>query len=126
MMGEVDVWKFESPLYTAVMGCVPALNSVAVQVAVTDVLAAFAVAVAPVQAAGSGVAPARPSVNVTVPVGTAVPVLTKLTVAVTVTCWFTVEAGSWVTLIEVSPEPTDWTSAVAPEALLVKFASALV
>jgi hypothetical protein len=103
------------------------MKSVALQVAVTAVPAAFAVTEAPVQdAGGSGVAPARPSLKVTDPVGTAFPVLVKLTVAVNVTCWFTAEAGNCVTLIDVSPEPTDWTSAVAPDALPEKFVSPLL
>jgi hypothetical protein len=48
-----------------------------------------------------------------------------LTVAVNVTCWFTVEpAGAEFRVIEVAPAPTPWLSAA--EALPVKFALVLV
>jgi len=53
--------------------------------------------------------------------------VTKLMVALNVTGWSTKEGlGDEVRVTEVAPAPTVWTSAVAPEALPVKFVSALV
>jgi hypothetical protein len=66
-------------------------------------------------------------VKATAPVGVDVP-LVKLMVAVKVTAWFTVEEVGCddARASEVAAVPTDWTSAVAPEALLEKFKSPLV
>ena len=51
----------------------------------------------------------------------------KLMAALNVTAWFTNEGfNADVRLTEVFPELTTWASAVAPEALPVKFASPLV
>ena len=70
---DVDVPKFVSPPYTAVMLCVPA-DSVAVVNVATPL--PFSVPVPSVVA---------PSLNVTVPVGAPVPGETAVTVAVNVT-----------------------------------------
>jgi len=114
--------KLPSPEYAAEMVYVPVDGSVPVHAAlvtVATVLTAIDEHRIPV------CGPLK--VKATVPVGVDVPPV-ELMVAVKVTAWFTVEEAGRddASATVVAAVPTDWTSAVAPEALLEKFASPLV
>jgi hypothetical protein len=110
------LWKFEfEELYTAVIGCEPAVKIGAVQDA--EKTPALPLTGATGQEISLALGRVSPSVKVTVPAGPVPPLpAVNLMVAVSVTGWFTMEVlfvDDEVTTTEVAPAPTDWTSVLA-------------
>jgi hypothetical protein len=102
-IGDVEPVKLESPVYTAVIGCPPALANAAAHVAVPHAdtaCAAHAVIVTP------------PSSNITLPVVAPLPGAITLTAAVMVTNWptsdgftddaSTVDVDAWLTSCDIT------------------------